>query len=49
VETRELRTALVYRVRILADDPDGMLRQGMPMTVTAATVEGTLQTSALQR
>jgi HlyD family secretion protein len=37
VETRELRTALVYRVRILADDPDGMLRQGMPMTVTAAT------------
>lgn len=49
VETRELRTALVYRVRILADDPDGMLRQGMPMTVTAATVPGTMQTSALQR
>jgi HlyD family secretion protein len=34
VETRELRTALVYRVRIVAEDPDGMLRQGMPMTVT---------------
>ena len=34
VETRELRTALVYRIRIVADDPDGVLRQGMPMTVT---------------
>ena len=36
VETRELRTALVYRIRIVADDPDGVLRQGMPMTVTLA-------------
>jgi HlyD family secretion protein len=43
VETRELRTALVYRVRILADDPDGMLRQGMPMTVTAATAPREVQ------
>ena len=34
VETRELRTALVYRLRIVADDPDGVLRQGMPMTIT---------------
>lgn len=34
VETRELRTALVYRVRIVADDPDGVLRQGMPLTAT---------------
>jgi len=34
VETRELRTALVYRVRIVADDPEGVLRQGMPMTIT---------------
>jgi HlyD family secretion protein len=34
VETRELRTALVYRVRIVAEDPEGVLRQGMPMTVT---------------
>jgi HlyD family secretion protein len=34
VETRELRTALVYRIRIVADDPDNRLRQGMPMTVT---------------
>ena len=33
VETRELRTALVYRLRIVVDDPDGNLRQGMPVTV----------------
>ncbi|QVL31334.1 efflux RND transporter periplasmic adaptor subunit [Telmatocola sphagniphila] len=34
VETRELRTDLVYRVRIVVDDPDGGLRQGMPVTVS---------------
>jgi HlyD family secretion protein len=49
VETRELRTALVYRVRILVDDPDGILRQGMPMTATAADALATTQVSALQR
>jgi HlyD family secretion protein len=36
VETRELRTALVYRMRIVADDPAGALRQGMPVTVSLA-------------
>jgi len=45
VETRELRTALVYRVRIVADDPDGMLRQGMPMTITATTSRSAVQLS----
>ncbi|MCB1539299.1 MAG: efflux RND transporter periplasmic adaptor subunit [Rhodoblastus sp.] len=33
VETRELRTALVYRIRIVAEDPAGVLRQGMPVSV----------------
>jgi HlyD family secretion protein len=33
VETADLRTALVYRLRIVVDDPDPMLRQGMPITV----------------
>jgi HlyD family secretion protein len=33
VETRELRTDLVYRLRVLVDNPDGGLRQGMPVTV----------------
>jgi HlyD family secretion protein len=34
VETPELRTRLVYRVRIVVDNPDQGLRQGMPVTVT---------------
>ena len=33
VETSQLRTDLVYRVRIIADTPDNGLRQGMPVTV----------------
>ncbi len=40
VETRELRTSLVYRLRIVVDDPDGGLRQGMPVTV-GITLPGT--------
>jgi HlyD family secretion protein len=34
VETRELRTDLVYRLRVIVENPDGGLRQGMPVTVT---------------
>lgn len=33
VQTTQLRTDLVYRLRIYADDPDRGLRQGMPVTV----------------
>lgn len=33
VETRELRTDLVYRLRVIVATDDGMLRQGMPVTV----------------
>jgi len=33
VETPDLRTDLVYRLRIIVDDPKGELRQGMPVTV----------------
>ncbi|MCB1231617.1 MAG: secretion protein HlyD [Verrucomicrobiae bacterium] len=33
VETTELRTSLVYRLRIVVEDSDGALRQGMPVTV----------------
>jgi len=32
VETREIRTNLVYRLRVVVDNPDGGLRQGMPVT-----------------
>ncbi len=33
VETRELRTDLVYRLRVIVDNPDRGLRQGMPVSV----------------
>ncbi|SEG75468.1 HlyD family efflux transporter periplasmic adaptor subunit [Marinobacterium lutimaris] len=33
VQTESLRTALVYEVRVLVDDPDNRLRMGMPATV----------------
>lgn len=33
VETRELRTSLVYRLRVVVSDPDEALRQGMPVTL----------------
>lgn len=33
VETPELRTALVYQIRVFACDPQGELRLGMPATV----------------
>lgn len=34
VETPELRTDLVYRLRIVVAEPDDALRQGMPVTIT---------------
>jgi HlyD family secretion protein len=33
VETADLRTSLVYRLRVTVTDPDTSLRQGMPVTV----------------
>ncbi|OAI26302.1 MULTISPECIES: secretion protein HlyD [Methylomonas] len=44
VETTELRTSLVYRLRIVIENPDDGLRQGMPVTVNLD--ESTLSTSA---
>jgi len=40
VETPQLRTALVYRARVVVSDADSALRQGMPVTVRLAP-EGT--------
>jgi len=37
VETPSLRTSLVYRLRIVVNNPDDSLRQGMPVTVTLPT------------
>lgn len=36
VETAELRTSLVYRLRVVMENPDENLRQGMPVTVRIA-------------
>jgi HlyD family secretion protein len=36
VETKEVRTDLVYQVRIMVCNPDGRLRLGMPATVRIA-------------
>lgn len=36
VQTPDLRTSLVYEVRIYVEDPDNVLRLGMPATVTFA-------------
>lgn len=33
VETEELRTKLVYRLRVIIPKPDALLKQGMPVTV----------------
>ena len=33
VQTEELRTSLVYEVRVFVDDPNNELRLGMPATV----------------
>jgi len=36
VQTEDLRTDLVYRMRIIVTDPDDALRQGQPVTVKVA-------------
>lgn len=36
VETADLRTAQVYRLRVIISQPDAALRQGMPVTVKLA-------------
>lgn len=37
VETTDLRTDLVYRLRVVIDDPDSSLRRGMPVTIDVDT------------
>lgn len=37
VQTEDLRTNLVYEVRVLVDDPENTLRMGQPATVVIAT------------
>lgn len=37
VQTPEIRTSLVYRLRVYANNPDDSLRQGMPVTIRIRT------------
>lgn len=45
VETSQLRTDLVYRLRVIVSDPDESLRQGMPVTVLLERSTGKLPPS----
>lgn len=36
IETKELRTSLMYRIRVIIDEPAPELKQGMPVTVSYA-------------
>ena len=36
VQTEQVRDDLVYRIRVIAGDPDNVFRQGMPVTVLVA-------------
>jgi membrane fusion protein YbhG len=40
VETRELRADLVFRLRVIVQNPDRYLRQGMPVTVELIESDG---------
>ncbi len=39
VQTEQLRDDLVYRIRVIAQDPDNVFRQGMPATVRVPAAE----------
>ncbi|MGD8933841.1 MAG: hemolysin D, partial [Gammaproteobacteria bacterium] len=43
VETPDLRTRLVYQMRVYACNPENELRLGMPATVTIPTDQDTLR------
>jgi HlyD family secretion protein len=39
VQTEQVRDDLVYRIRVIASDPDDVFRQGMPVTVLVPAVQ----------
>ena len=46
IETKELRTSLVYEVRVFVNDPADDLRLGMPATVSLPLAQGRPTSSA---
>ena len=49
VQTRELRTDLVFRLRVVITKPDKFLRQGMPVTVKLIGGGSLNETSATRK
>ncbi|MDA8431810.1 MAG: efflux RND transporter periplasmic adaptor subunit [Nitrospiraceae bacterium] len=52
VETREVRTSLVYQARVFVDNPEDQLRLGMPATVTVPldqAIQGPAQSDRQKR
>lgn len=49
VETMEVRTALVYRLRVQVEDPENIMRQGMPVTVVIPLAPPLTEARAGQR
>jgi membrane fusion protein PltH len=49
VQTEELRTSLVYEVRVFVKDPQDLLRLGMPATVRLRLGQAPAQNEAAQR
>lgn len=45
VQTEQVRDDLVYRLRIVANDPDNVFRQGMPVTVQVPEAGATVMAS----
>jgi HlyD family secretion protein len=39
VQTEQVRDDLVYRIRVIASDPDDVFRQGMPVTILVPAVQ----------
>jgi HlyD family secretion protein len=46
VQTDELRTSLVYEVRVFVKDPENQLRLGMPATVMLNTAPAKVESQA---
>src|SRR5882757_9354392 len=42
VQTEQVRDDLVYRIRVIASDPDNVFRQGMPVTVQVPAAQAQL-------
>lgn len=49
VQTEQLRDDLVYRIRVIAQDPDNVFRQGMPVTVRVPAADAQASGSSARK